>query len=551
MAAKDVRFGDDARQRMLRGVDVLAAAVKVTLGPKGRNVILDKSYGAPRITKDGVTVAREIELSDKFENMGAQMVREVASKTNDIAGDGTTTAIVLARAIVSEGGKAVSAGMNPMDVKRGVDKAVLALVEELKKRSKKITTQAETAQVGTISANGETEIGEMIAQAMQKVGNEGVITVEEAKGMLTELDVVEGMQFDRGYMSPYFITNADKMTVELDQPYILIHEKKLSGLQVLLPLLEAVAQSGRPLLVVAEDVEGEALATLVVNKLRGGLKVAAVKAPGFGDRRKAMLDDIAVLTGGQVISEDLGIKLENVTLAMLGKAKRVQIDKENTTIVDGSGKKQDITARCNQIRAQVEETTSDYDKEKLQERLAKLAGGVAIIRVGGSTEVEVKERKDRVDDALHATRAAVEEGIVPGGGVALARASMILTKLNAENDDQRVGIDIVRKAALIPLRQIAENAGEDGAVISGKILDKSDYNWGFDAQTGEFRDLVKAGIIDPTKVVRAALQHAASVGSLMVTTEAMVAERPEQRAAAGGPPGGGMGGMGGMGDMDF
>ena len=545
MAAKDVRFGDDARQRMLRGVDVLAAAVKVTLGPKGRNVILDKSYGAPRITKDGVTVAREIELSDKFENMGAQMVREVASKTNDIAGDGTTTAIVLARAIVSEGGKAVSAGLNPMDVKRGVDKAVIALVEELKKRSKKITTQAETAQVGTISANGETEIGEMIAAAMQKVGNEGVITVEEAKGMLTELDVVEGMQFDRGYMSPYFITNADKMTAELDQPYILIHEKKLSGLQVLLPLLEAVAQSGRPLLVVAEDVEGEALATLVVNKLRGGLKVAAVKAPGFGDRRKAMLEDLTILTGGQVISEDLGIKLENVTLDMLGKAKRVVIDKENTTIVDGSGKKQDITTRCNQIRAQVAETTSDYDKEKLQERLAKLAGGVAIIRVGGSTEIEVKERKDRVDDALHATRAAVAEGIVPGGGVALARASTILAKLNAENDDQRVGIEIVRKAVQMPLRQIAENAGEDGAVISGKILDKPEYNWGFDAQTGEFKDLVKAGIIDPTKVVRSALQHAASVGSLMVTTEAMVAERPERGSAAGGPPGGGMG------DMDF
>ncbi len=545
MATKDVRFGDDARQRMLRGVDVLAAAVKVTLGPKGRNVILDKSYGAPRITKDGVTVAREIELSDKFENMGAQMVREVASKTNDIAGDGTTTAIVLARAIVSEGGKAVSAGMNPMDVKRGVDKAVVALVEELKKRSKKITTQAETAQVGTISANGETEIGEMIAAAMQKVGNEGVITVEEAKGMLTELDVVEGMQFDRGYMSPYFVTNAEKMTVELDQPYILLHEKKLSGLQVMLPLLEAVAQSGRPLLVIAEDVEGEALATLVVNKLRGGLKVAAVKAPGFGDRRKAMLDDIAVLTGGQVISDDLGIKLENVTLAMLGKAKRVVLDKENTTVVDGAGKKKDITARCNQIRAQVEDTTSDYDREKLQERLAKLAGGVAIIRVGGSTEVEVKERKDRVDDALHATRAAVEEGIVPGGGVALARASVVLGKLNAENDDQRVGIEIVRKAVQMPLRQIAENAGEDGAVISGKILDKSEYNWGFDAQTGQFKDLVKAGIIDPTKVVRSALQHAASVGSLMVTTEAMVAERPEQRAAVGGAPGGGMG------DMDF
>jgi chaperonin GroEL len=546
MAAKEVRFGDDARQRMLRGVDILAAAVKVTLGPKGRNVILDKSYGAPRITKDGVTVAREIELSDKFENMGAQMVREVASKTNDIAGDGTTTAIVLARAIVSEGGKAVSAGMNPMDLKRGVDKAVHALVDELKKRSRKITTQAETAQVGTISANGETEIGEMIAAAMQKVGNEGVITVEEAKGMLTELDVVEGMRFDRGYMSPYFITNAEKMTVDLDQPYILIHEKKLSGLQVLLPLLEMVAQSGRPLLVIAEDVEGEALATLVVNKLRGGLKVAAVKAPGFGDRRKAMLDDIAVLTGGQVISEDLGIKLENVTLNMLGKAKKVLIDKENTTIVEGAGKKQDIAARCNQIRVQVEETTSDYDREKLQERLAKLAGGVAIIRVGGSTEVEVKERKDRVDDGLHATRAAVEEGIVPGGGVALARASLILTKLNAENDDQRVGIEIVRKAAQMPLRQIAENAGEDGAVISGKVLDRHEYNWGFDAQTGEFKDMVKAGIIDPTKVVRSALQHAASVGSLMITTEAMVAERPEKRTVNGGQPHGD-----GMGDMDF
>jgi chaperonin GroEL len=534
MAAKDVRFGDDARQRMLRGVDVLAAAVKVTLGPKGRNVILDKSYGAPRITKDGVTVAKEIELADKFENMGAQMVREVASKTNDIAGDGTTTAIVLARAIVSEGGKAVSAGINPMDLKRGVDKAVIALVEELKKRSKKITTKAETAQVGTISANGESEIGEMIAQAMQKVGNEGVITVEEAKGMLTELDIVEGMQFDRGYMSPYFVTNAEKMTVELDQPYILIHEKKLSGLQVLLPLLEAVAQSSRPLLIVAEDVEGEALATLVVNKLRGGLKVAAVKAPGFGDRRKAMLDDIAVLTGGQVISEELGIKLENVTLEMLGKAKKVLIDKENTTIVEGVGKKADIAARCNQIRAQIEETTSDYDKEKLQERLAKLAGGVAIIRVGGASEVEVKERKDRVDDGLHATRAAVEEGIVPGGGVALARASLVLSKLNAENDDQRVGIEIVRKAVQMPLRQIAENAGEDGAVISGKVLDKNDYNWGFDAQTGEFKDMVKAGIIDPTKVVRSALQHAASVGSLMITTEAMVAERQEKSTAGGG-----------------
>jgi len=538
MAAKDVRFGDDARQRMLRGVDILAHAVNVTLGPKGRNVILDKSYGAPRITKDGVTVAREIELSDKFENMGAQMAREAASKTNDIAGDGTTTAIVLTQAIVREGGRAVSAGMNPMDVKRGVDKAVVALVDELKKRSRKITTKAETAQVGTISANGESEIGQMIAEAMQKVGNEGVITVEEAKGMLTELDIVEGMQFDRGYMSPYFVTNAEKMNIELDQPYILIHEKKLSGLQSLLPLLEAVAQSARPLLIVAEDVEGEALATLVVNKLRGGLKVAAVKAPGFGDRRKAMLDDIAVLTSGQVISEELGIKLENVTLDMLGRAKKVLIDKENTTIVEGAGKKNDIAARCNQIRAQIEETTSDYDKEKLQERLAKLAGGVAIIRVGGSTEVEVKERKDRVDDGLHATRAAVEEGIVPGGGVALARASLILAKLNAENDDQRVGIEIVRKAAQMPMRQIAENAGEDGAVISGKVLDKDDYNWGFDAQTGEFKDMVKAGIIDPTKVVRSALQHAASVGSLMITTEAMVAEHQEKSHAGNGPSGG-------------
>ena len=534
MPAKDVRFGDDARQRMLRGIDILAQAVRVTLGPKGRNVILDKSYGAPRITKDGVTVAKEIELSVKFENMGAQMVREVASKTNDIAGDGTTTAIVLAQAIVREGGRAVSAGMNPMDLKRGVDKAVIALVDELKKRSKKITTQAETAQVGTISANGEAEIGRMIAEAMQKVGNEGVITVEEAKGMLTELDVVEGMQFDRGYLSPYFSTNAEKMNIELDQPYILIHEKKLSGLQPMLPLLEAVAQSGRPLLIIAEDVEGEALATLVVNKLRGGLKVAAVKAPGFGDRRRAMLDDIAVLTSGQVISEELGLKLENVTLDMLGKAKKVLIDKENTTIVEGVGKKKDIVDRCTQIRAQIEETTSDYDREKLQERLAKLAGGVAIIRVGGSTEIEVKERKDRVDDGLHATRAAVEEGIVPGGGVALARASLILSKLNAENEDQRVGIEIVRRAVQMPLRQIAENAGEDGAVISGKILDKDQYNWGFDAQTGEFKDMVKAGIIDPTKVVRSALQHAASIGSLMITTQAMVAERQEQSPAGDG-----------------
>ncbi len=545
MAAKDVRFSADARTRMLRGVDILADAVKVTLGPKGRNVILDKSFGAPRITKDGVTVAKEIELADKFENMGAQMVREVASKTNDIAGDGTTTATVLAQAIVREGLKAVAAGMNPMDLKRGVDKAVAVVVEEIKKHSKKITTPAETAQVGSNAANGEAEIGKMIAEAMQKVGNEGVITVEEAKGIQTELDVVEGMQFDRGYMSPYFITNSEKMITELDQPYILIHEKKLSGLQPMLPLLEAVVQSGRPLLIIAEDVEGEALATLVVNKLRGGLKVAAVKAPGFGDRRKAMLEDIAILTGGQVISDDLGIKLETVTLAMLGKAKRVLIEKENTTLIEGVGKKADITGRCNQIRAQIEETTSDYDREKLQERLAKLAGGVAVIRVGGSTEVEVKERKDRVDDALHATRAAVEEGIVPGGGVALARASLVLAKLKAENEDQRFGIDIVRKAVQTPLRQIAENAGEDGAVIAGKVLDKDEYAWGFDAQSGEFKDLVKAGIIDPTKVVRSALQDAASVAGLLITTEAMVAEKPEKKAQPSMPPGGGMG------DMDF
>ncbi|MGP0003119.1 MAG: chaperonin GroEL, partial [Acetobacteraceae bacterium] len=497
------------------------------------------------VLTDGVTVAKDIELADKFENMGAQMVREVASKTSDIAGDGTTTATVLAQAIVREGAKAVAAGMNPMDLKRGVDRAVAAVVEELKKRSRKITTPAETAQVGAIAANGETEIGKMISEAMQKVGNEGVITVEEAKGIQTELDVVEGMQFDRGYVSPYFITNAEKMVADLDQPYILIHEKKLSGLQPMLPLLESIVQSGRPLLIIAEDVEGEALATLVVNKLRGGLKVAAVKAPGFGDRRKAMLEDIAILTGGTVISEDLGIKLENVKLNDLGKAKKVLIEKENTTIVEGGGKKQDIVGRCNQIRAQVEETTSDYDREKLQERLAKLAGGVAVIRVGGSTEVEVKERKDRVDDSLHATRAAVEEGIVPGGGVALARASLILAKLKADNDDQRFGIEIVRKAIQMPLRQIAENAGEDGAVIAGKVLDKDEYNWGFDAQTGEFKDLVRSGIIDPTKVVRTALQDAASVAGLLVTTEAMVAEKPEKKAPAM-PPGGG-----GMGDMDF
>src|ERR1700760_1484000 len=542
MAAKDVRFGDDARQRMLRGVDILAGSVKVTLGPKGRNVVIDKSYGAPRITKDGVTVAKEIELSDKFENMGAQMVREVASKTNDVAGDGTTTAIVLAQAIVREGGKAVAAGVNPMDVKRGIDRAVIALVEELKKRSKKITTKAETAQVGTISANGEVEIGEMIAEAMQKVGNEGVITVEEAKGMLTELDVVEGMQFDRGYMSPYFITNAEKMNIELDQPYILIHEKKLSGLQPLLPLLEAVAQSGRPLLVISEDVEGEALATLVVNKLRGGLKVAAVKAPGFGDRRRAMLDDIAVLTSGQVISQELGIKLENVTLDMLGNAKKVLIDKENTTIVEGAGKKQDIAGRCRQIRAQIEETTSDYDREKLQERVAKLAGGVAIIRVGGSTEVEVKERKDRVDDAMHATKAAVEEATAGAGGVGVLFASKVLAGLNPSNNDQKVGIEIVRKAIQSPVRQIAENSGVEGSIVVGKLTDKNDANFGFDAQSGEYKDMVAAGIIDPTKVVRVALQDAASVAGLLITTEAMVGDRPEPKGAPGMPPGG-MGGM--------
>jgi chaperonin GroEL len=546
MAAKEVRFGGDARQRMLKGVDILADAVKVTLGPKGRNVVLDKSFGAPRITKDGVTVAKEIELADKFENMGAQMVREVASKTNDLAGDGTTTATVLAQAIVREGAKAVAAGMNPMDLKRGVDRAVEAIVAELKAKSRKITTQAETAQVGTISANGEAEIGRMISEAMQKVGNEGVITVEEAKGIQTELDVVEGMQFDRGYVSPYFITNAEKMVADLDSPYILIHEKKLSTLQPLLPLLEAVVQSGRPLLIVAEDVEGEALATLVVNKLRGGLKIAAVKAPGFGDRRKAMLEDIAILTGGQVISEDLGIKLENVTLAMLGRAKKVLIEKENTTIVEGSGEKSDISGRCGQIRAQIEETTSDYDREKLQERLAKLAGGVAVIRVGGATEVEVKERKDRVDDALHATRAAVEEGIVPGGGVALARASKVLASLSPDSADQKFGIEIVRRAVQTPLRQIAENAGEDGAVVSGKVLENDSYDFGFDAQNGDYKDMVAAGIIDPTKVVRTALQDAASIAALLITTEAMVAEKPEKKAPM---PAGGHGG--GMGDMDF
>jgi chaperonin GroEL len=546
MAAKEVKFSTDARTRMLRGVEILADAVKVTLGPKGRNVVLEKSFGAPRITKDGVTVAKEIELADKFENMGAQMVREVASKTAEAAGDGTTTATVLAASIVREGVKAVAAGMNPMDLKRGIDIAVEAVVEDLKRRSKKVKTTDEIAQVGTISANGEVAIGKMIAEAMEKVGKEGVITVEEAKGLETELNVVEGMQFDRGYASPYFITNADKMVCELEDPLILIHEKKLSSLQPMLPLLEAVVQSGKPLLIVAEDIEGEALATLVVNKLRGGLKVAAVKAPGFGDRRKAMLEDIATLTGGQVISEDLGIKLETVTLNMLGKAKRISIDKENTTIVDGAGKKADITARCNQIRTQAEETTSDYDREKLQERLAKLAGGVAVIKVGGSTEVEVKERKDRVDDALHATRAAVEEGIVPGGGVALLYSVRALANLRGRNDEQKVGIDIVRRALHSPARQIAENAGADGAVITGKLLEQKSDNYGYNAQTGDYEDLVKAGIIDPTKVVRHALQDAASVAGLLVTTEAMVAERPEKKDAMPQMPGGG-----GMGGMDF
>ena len=552
MAAKDVRFGGDARQRMLRGVDLLADAVKVTLGPKGRNVLLDKSYGSPRITKDGVTVAKEIELSDKFENMGAQMLREVASKTNDVAGDGTTTAIVLAQAIVREGAKGVAAGLNPMDLKRGVDRAVKAVVSELQSRTRKITTEAEISQVGTISANGESEIGEMISRAMQKVGNEGVITVEEAKGIQTELDVVEGMQFDRGYISPYFVTNAEKMSVELEQPYILLHEKKLSGLQAMLPLLEAVVQSGSPLLIIAEDIEGETLATLVVNKLRGGLKVAAVKAPGFGDRRRAMLDDLAVLTGGQVISEEVGMKLETVTLDMLGRAKRVLVDKESTTIIEGVGDPGDIKGRCNQIRAQIEDTSSDYDREKLQERLAKLAGGIAVIRVGGASESEVKERKDRVDDALHATRAAVEEGIVPGGGVALTRASLALAELDFVNEDQKFGIDIVRRAIQMPLRQIAENAGEDGAVVAGRVLDHADYDFGFDAQRAEFKNLIEAGIVDPTKVVRTALQDAASVAGLLITTEAMIAEKRSAAASQPGMGGGGMGGMGGgMGDMDF
>ena len=548
MAAKEIKFDTDARQRMLAGIDILTNAVKITLGPKGRNVILDKSFGAPRITKDGVAVAKEIELSDKFENMGAQMVREVASKTNDEAGDGTTTATILAQSIVREGTKAVAAGMNPMDLRRGVDLAVTAVVAELKKRSKKVSTSKEIAQVGTISANGEAAIGDMIADAMSKVGNEGVITVEEAKSLHSELDVVEGMQFDRGYTSPYFVTNAEKMICDLENPYILIHEKKLSSLQPMLPVLEAVVQSSRPLLIIAEDIEGEALATLVVNKLRGGLKVAAVKAPGFGDRRKAMLEDIAILTSGQVISEDLGIKLENVSLDMMGSAKRITITKEETTIVEGAGKKKDIEGRCNQIRAQIDETTSDYDREKLQERLAKLAGGVAVLNIGGATEVEVKERKDRVEDALNSTRAAVEEGIVPGGGVALLYATRVLGKVECENDDQKVGIDIIRRALQAPTRQIAENAGADGAVVAGKLLEQKDANFGFDAQTETYKDLVKAGIVDPVKVVRTALQDAASIAGLLITTEAMVAEKPDDKPAMPMPPPdmGGMGGMGGM-----
>ncbi|MCW5695210.1 MAG: chaperonin GroEL [Bauldia sp.] len=543
MAAKDVRFSTDARDKMLRGVDILANAVRVTLGPKGRNVVIEKSFGAPRITKDGVTVAKEIELEDRFENMGAQMVREVASKTNDIAGDGTTTATVLAHAIVREGAKAVAAGMNPMDLKRGIDLAVIEAVKDLQARSKKINTSEEVAQVGTISANGEVEIGRMIADAMQKVGNEGVITVEEAKSLETELEVVEGMQFDRGYLSAYFITNAEKMVTELEDPYILLHEKKLSNLQAMLPVLEAVVQTGRPLLIIAEDVEGEALATLVVNKLRGGLKVAAVKAPGFGDRRKAMLEDIAILTGGSVISEDLGIKLENVTLDMLGRSKKVTISKENTTIVDGSGQKSEIEGRVAQIRAQIEETTSEYDKEKLQERLAKLAGGVAVIRVGGATEIEVKERKDRVDDALNATRAAVEEGIVPGGGVALLRAKKAVEKVKSDNADVQAGVNIVLRALESPIRQISENAGVEGSIVVGKVLEEKADNFGFDAQTETYRDLVAAGIIDPTKVVRTALQDASSVAGLLVTTEAMVAEHPKKESAPAMPGGGGMGGM--------
>jgi len=545
MAAKEIKFGRTAREKMLRGVDILADAVKVTLGPKGRNVIIDKSFGAPRITKDGVSVAKEIELEDKFENMGAQMVREVASKTNDIAGDGTTTATVLAQAIVREGGKAVAAGMNPMDLKRGIDLAVAAIVKDLVAKAKKINTSEEVAQVGTISANGEKEIGQYIAEAMQKVGNEGVITVEEAKTADTELEVVEGMQFDRGYLSPYFVTNPEKMVAELEDAYILLHEKKLSNLQAMLPVLEAVVQTGKPLLIISEDVEGEALATLVVNKLRGGLKIAAVKAPGFGDRRKAMLEDIAILTGGQVISEDIGIKLENVTLEMLGRAKKVSISKENTTIVDGSGKKAEIEGRVAQIKGQIEETTSDYDREKLQERLAKLAGGVAVIRVGGATEIEVKEKKDRIDDALNATRAAVQEGIVPGGGTALLRASIVLD-LKGANDDQTAGISIIRKALQSLVRQIAENAGDEGSIIVGKILESNTDNYGYNAQTGEFGDMIAMGIVDPVKVVRTALQNAASGASLLITTEAMIAELPKKEAAGGMPDMGGMGGMGGM-----
>src|SRR5579863_3807805 len=550
MAAKDVKFGADARERMLRGIDILADAVQVTLGPKGRNVVLDKSFGAPRSTKDGVTVAKEIELADKFENMGAQMVREVASKTNDVAGDGTTTATVLARAIVREGAKSVAAGMNPMDLKRGIEHAVEAVVGDLKKRSKKVKSNEEIGQVGTISANGDKEVGDMIAQAMAKVGNEGVITVEEAKSLATELDVVEGMQFDRGYISPYFITNPDKMTAELNDALILIHEKKLTSLQPMLPILEAVVQAGRPLLIIAEEIEGEALATLVVNKLRGGLKVAAVKAPGFGDRRKAMLEDIAVVTGGQVISEDLGIKLENVKLDMLGTAKKVRIDKDDTTIIDGAGKKADIHARVAQIKLQIEDTTSDYDKEKLQERLAKLAGGVAVIRVGGATEIEVKEKKDRVDDALNATKAAVEEGILPGGGAALLYATKALNGVTGDNDDQNAGIAIVRKAIQTPIRQIVENSGVEASIVVGKLLEQRSNTYGFDAQTEQYVDLVEAGIVDPTKVVRIALQDAASVAALLITTEALVADRPKKEAGAGGMPGGG--GMGGgMGEMDY
>jgi len=549
MAAKDVKFSTSARDKMLRGVEVLSNAVKVTLGPKGRNVVIEKSYGSPRITKDGVTVAKEIELSDKFENMGAQMVREVASKTSDVAGDGTTTATVLAASIVREGAKSVAAGMNPMDLKRGVDMAVAEVVKDIEARAKKVKSSEEIAQVATISSNGDTSIGQMIAQAMKKVGNEGVITVEEAKTAETELDVVEGMQFDRGYLSPYFITNAEKMIAELEDVYILIHEKKLSSLQAMLPILEAVVQTGKPLLIIAEDIEGEALATLVVNKLRGGLKVAAVKAPGFGDRRKAMLEDIAVLTAGQTISEDLGIKLEKVTLNMLGRAKRVRIEKENTTIIDGAGKKPDIQARIAQIKAQVEETTSDYDREKLQERLAKLAGGVAVIRVGGSTEVEVKEKKDRVDDAMHATRAAVEEGIVAGGGVALLRATAAVKKLSSDNSDVQAGINIVLKALEAPIRQIAENSGVEGSIVVGRIRDNKSQTFGFNAQTEEYGDMLQAGIVDPAKVVRAALQGAASVAGLLITTEAMIAEAPKKEAAPAMPGGGG--GMGGMGGMDY